>query len=76
MKNYGYKICYREKGTTRLVRYFLTYTRKQAVLALTGYIRYPPAAREDGHVLVKPRWKIIPVNRNEIKAGIWREPPF
>jgi len=76
MQNYGYKVCYREKGKTRLVRHFLTYTKAQAVLALNGYIRYPPTAREDGRALVKPRWKIIPVSRDEVKAGIWREPPF
>ncbi|MCL2797719.1 MAG: hypothetical protein FWD58_06670 [Firmicutes bacterium] len=76
MKSYGYKVCYREKGKTRYVRHFLTYTRKQAEDVLICYIRYPPTARENGRALVKPRWKIIPVSRDEIKAGIWDEPPF
>jgi hypothetical protein len=76
MKNYGYKVCYREHGGKRYVRHFLTYTRKQAINALDGYMRYPPVARNDGHVLKKPRWKIFPVSRREAKAGIWREVPF
>lgn len=76
MQNYGYKVCYREKGGKSYVRHFLTYTYKQAVHSLNYYIRYPPEAREDGHVLKRPRWKIIPVSRREVKAGIWRECPF
>lgn len=73
---YGYKICYLEEGKKRYVRHFMTYTRKAAVYSLNYYTRYPPAAREDGHVLINPEWKIIPVSRREVKAGIWRGPPF
>ena len=73
---YGYKVCYREEGTTTYVRHFLTYTYKQALTAMDGYIRYPPEAREDGHTLKRPIWEIIPVSRHEVKAGIWLEAPF
>jgi len=90
MKKHGYKVCYKEclrhfpvrlcgrypVGNGRYKRHFLTYTYEQAVDAMEGYIRYPPAAREDGHVLIKPKWKIIPVTRREVKAGIWQEAPF
>ena len=75
-KCYGYKVCYKEENAKRYVRHFLTYTYKQAKTAMVGYIRYPPAAREDNHVLVNPKWKIIPVKVNEVKQGIWRECPF
>jgi len=76
MRNYGYKVCYREKGKLRYQQYFLTYTHKQAVFSLNYYIRYPPKARDDGHILNNPQWKIIHVSRDEFKAGIWRECPF
>lgn len=85
MKNrrnrYGYKVCYCEEesstpGKKRYVRHFKTYTYKQAVQAMDGYIRYPPTAREDGHVLNNPKWVIIPISRDEVKSGIWREVPF
>jgi hypothetical protein len=76
MKNYGFKVCYREQGKRYYVRHFLAYTRRQAKSAMDGYVRYPPSARDDGRILKKPRWKIIPVSRSEVKAGIWREPPF
>ena len=74
--SYGYKVCYREQDSKRYVRYFLTYTHRQAVDALNCYIRDPPVARENGHILNRPIWKIIPVTRKEIEAGIWRECPF
>ena len=75
-KCYGYKVCYKEENANRYVRHFLTYTYKEAQSVIVGYIRYPPTAREDNHVLVKPKWKIIPVKVNEVKQGIWRECPF
>lgn len=76
MNNYGYKICYREKNSKRYIRYFLTYTYKQAVSALREYIRYPPKERNTDRQLNRPKWKIIPVNKKEVQAGIWREVPF
>lgn len=74
--NNGYKVCYREQGKTRYVRHFMTYTYKQAVFAMTEYIRYPPTAREDNHILINPTWKIIPISRQEVDNGIWLECPF
>ena len=76
MKNYGYKVCYKEQGAKEYVRYFLTYTQKQARQAMNGYIRYPPRERDTGRELVCPKWKIIPVTRREVERGIWRECPF
>lgn len=73
---YGYKVCYCENGNNNYIRHFKTYTYKQAVVAMDGYIRYPPPARNDGHILKNPKWKIIPISRDEVKAGIWREVPF
>ena len=73
---YGYKVCYREQDKKRYVRYFLTYTHKQAVYALNSYIRYPPRERETNRKFNNPSWKIIPVTRKEVDDGIWRECPF
>ena len=73
---YGYKVCYKEEGAKDYIRHFKTYTYKQAVTARAGYIRFPPIAREDGHILNKPKWVIIPIKYSEVRAGIWREDPF
>lgn len=73
---YGYKVCYKEKHTKRYIRYFLTYTYKQAVRAKQGYVRFPQLSREDNHILKKPVWHIIPITKFEVRDGIWREVPF
>ena len=69
----GFKICYREEGSKQYIRHFMTYSYKQAVRAKLSYERYPPRARNDNHKLNNPTWKIIPINKDEVKAGIWRE---
>jgi hypothetical protein len=74
MKNYGYKVCYIEENGTEYIRRFKTYTRKQARYSMDCYVRYP--TEDDGRRLKNPTWKIIPITRNEVLAGIWREPPF
>ena len=74
--SYGYKVCYKEEGNVRYIRYFMTYTYRQAVYARYTYIRYPPLSREDKHILKEPKWKIIPISKKEVEAGIWREVPF
>ena len=48
---YGYKVCYKEDGAKDYTRHFKTYTYRQAVKAKAGYIRFPPRARDDGHIL-------------------------
>lgn len=70
--NYGYK----EKGSKEYVRYFMTYTLKQARRAMNDYIRYPPRERNTGRKLVCPKWKIIPVTKKEAVGCIWLECPF
>lgn len=74
--SYGYKICYREAGSKEYVKHFMTYNFRQAIRALTYYKLYPPRAREDDHKLNNPTWTIIPISRDEVRAGIWREVPF
>ena len=80
MKKYtvknGYKVCYKEKGSNQYVRYFMTYTYKDAIKIIKLYRRHPPTARDDNHQLKKPKWRAIPITFKEIKDGIWREVPF
>lgn len=79
MKNYGYKVCYSEKGHKREIkRYFKTYTYKQAVKAKEMYLRFKDLrSRENyNHIIKKPTWYILPITKQEVKQGIWRECPF
>lgn len=67
---YGYKICYTEGHSKRLVRRFKTHTYNQAKAVKISYYQYPPSR------LYKPKWYIIPITIKEVKNGIWREAPF
>ena len=73
---YGYKVCYKEKGSKEYIRHFLTYTYQQAKQAKLYYIKYPQHSREDEHPLKNPQWVIIPIKKSEVRAGIWHEVPF
>ena len=73
---YGYKVCYKEEVAKDYTSHFKTYTYRQAVKAKAGYIRFPPRAREDGHILKNPKWVIIPIQHSEVRDGIWHEDPF
>jgi hypothetical protein len=72
----GYKICYKEQGSNKYVRHFMTYNYRDAIKVMNSYRRYPPTAREDNHKLKKPKWRVIPITIKEIYDGIWREVPF
>jgi hypothetical protein len=76
MRNFGYKICYKERGSKKYIRYFMTYTYPQALKILYYFIGSPPDERETGRKLIQPEWRIIPVTKKEVLAGIWRECPF
>lgn len=73
---YGYKVCYRERRSKRIVRYFIVRSYKDAVSMKQLYIRYPPRERETDRQLNKPIWLILPITRKEVLRGIWRECPF
>ena len=73
---HGYKVCYREKGCKKYIRYFLTYTYSQAKKAKASFIKITQKSRDDNHYLKKPHWIIIPIKKSEVRAGIWHEVPF
>ena len=75
-KSYGYKVCYREENSKELIRHFKTRTYRKAADMKKHYLLYPPRSRIDNHKLNNPKWYIIPINRQEVQRGIWREVPF
>lgn len=74
--NYGYKVCYKEKGTNTYIRFFIVYTHEQAKLVVNCNKKYPTYSRSNNRLLNCPKWKIFPISKSEVIAGIWREAPF
>ena len=77
MKNkiYGYMVSYREIGN-RFVRYYTTFTRRQALASLLYYKKSPPRERETNRPLIDAVWEIQPITKKEIMRGILDEIPF
>lgn len=73
---YSYKIGYRENGSLSFIRYFMTYTYKQALFSLEHYRKYPQRERETVIPIVNPFGEIRPITKQEYEAGIWDEIPF
>ena len=73
---YGYKVCYRERCTKTVVRYFIARTYREALDIKGYYIRFPPPERETNRSLDRPVWLIFPITYKEVIRGIWRECPF
>ena len=48
------QICYKEQGSNKYVRHFMTYNYRDAIKVMNSYRRYPPTAREDNHKNKKP----------------------
>ena len=70
--NYGYKIGYIDEKRN-FIRKFITRTHKQAHKTLLHYRKY---GHEYGRKTREFNYKIKPITRKEILAGIWGEIPF
>ena len=73
---FGYKVGYHENGNRLFIRYFMTYTYKQARFSLRFYRKYPQRNRETNRPIIDPFWEIKPITKKEYLAGIWDELPF
>ena len=73
---YGYKVGYRENGSRRFVRYFMTYTYHQALFSRRHYRKSPQRTRHTNRLIIDPIWEIKPITKKEYLAGIWNELPF
>ena len=74
-KIYGYMVGYREIGS-RFVRYYTTFTYKNALSSLRFYQKYPTRERETNRPLIDPVWEIQPITKKSILRSILDEIPF
>lgn len=68
--NYGYKVCYREYGKTRLKVYLVTNTFDGAVWHVRWYEHNPPTK------LTNPLWEIHKVTTLKEYERLWKGCPF
>ena len=67
---YGYKVCYRELGKTKLKLFFVTNSLDLAEWHIRWYEREPPAK------LHYPKWEIYEVKTLQEYERLWKGCPF
>lgn len=67
---YGYKVCYKEYGKTRLKIYLVTNTLDGAIWSVRWYKRDPPIKVNN------PQWKIFEVKTLNEYEKLWKGCPF
>ena len=74
-KQYGYKVYYKEQNQRYFVRHVVVSTLSDAATVLDWYMKYP-FERKTGQRLNNPKWRIKPITKKDIKAGLWKGVPF
>ena len=76
MKDYGYKVCYREQGRSRLKVYLVTNRRDSALWHIRWYENNAPPNRKTGVPLIDAEWFVIPILTYLEYKRLWRGCPF
>lgn len=73
---YGYKVCYRRQGRTRLKVYLITNTYDGAIWHVRWYETHSPPDRKTGKPIENAVWQIIPITTLAEYRLRWRGCPF
>jgi hypothetical protein len=76
LKDYGYKVCYRKLGTTKLKIYLVTNTYDGAIWNVRWYEKQVPPDRKTHKALENVTWLIIPIKNFIEYKRLWRGCPF
>lgn len=73
---YGYKVCYQQKGKRRLKIYLVTNSRELAFWEVRGYETHSPPDRKTRKPITNAVWFVIPVKTYLEYKKLWRGCPF
>ncbi|MCM1368194.1 MAG: hypothetical protein NC184_05260 [Roseburia sp.] len=74
--NYGYKVCYRRKGKSRLKVYLVTNTYDGAMWNVRWYENNAPPDRKTHEPIKNVIWLILPIKSYLEYKWLWRGCPF
>lgn len=74
--NYGYKVCYRKKGKSKLKIYIVTNTYDLAAYHILWYSKHTPKDRETKRPIENVVWLIVPIKTYIEYKRLWRGCPF
>ncbi len=76
MRDYGYKVCYQQKGSEKLKVYLVTNTYDLAEWSVRWYETNTPLDRKTKRPLENVAWLIIPIKTYLEYRRLWRGCPF
>lgn len=75
-RDYGYKVCYRKKGKSKLKVYIVTNAYDLAAYHIRWYSKHTPNDRKTKRPIENVVWLIIPVKTKTEYKRLWRGCPF
>lgn len=76
MKNYGYKVCYRRLGQSKVKIYVVVNTKDFALWHVRWYEREPPKDRKTQQPILNAEWLVAPIKTYIEYRRLWRGCPF
>ncbi len=76
MKNYGYKVCYKQQGKNKYKLYVIVNTYDLAQWHIRWYENHSPPNRKTQQPLNNVEWLVIPIKTNTEYKRLWRGCPF
>ena len=74
--NYGYKVCYRKIGKSKLKIYIVTNTYDLAAYHIRWYSKHTPKDRETKRPIENVVWLLVPIKTYIEYKRLWRGCPF
>lgn len=73
---YGYKVCYREFGKSKLKIYLICNVLDGAEWHVRYYENHQQKDRHTGNLIREPTWEIIPIKTYLEYKRLWKGCPF
>ena len=73
---YGYKVCYRELGKTKLKIHLVCNDLNGAEWNVRYYENHEQKDRHTGNLIREPTWEIIPIKTYLEYRKLWKGCPF
>ena len=76
LNRYGYKVCYKQKGKSKIKTYLVTNTYNGAVDSVRWYEQSPPKDRKTERPIINVVWLILPIKNFIEYKWRWKGCPF
>lgn len=74
--SYGYKVCYKRQGKSKLKLYLITNTYDLANWHIRWYAKHTPSDRITKRPIENVEWLIVPIKTYIEYKRLWRGCPF